>query len=132
MGQPVRDRAHLALLARLRARINTSLRWRTEVPLRQSGDLRAWDAVISGDDWQVAVEAETRAYDVQELTRRLALKRRDGDISHILVLLASTRHNRELVRSPGGALDGYPPAGALVLRRLAAGLDPATSSIVFL
>src|SRR5215213_8608818 len=45
-GDPVRDRAHLALLGRFRARLRTSLRWRTEVPMPTSGDRRSGDAVI--------------------------------------------------------------------------------------
>ena len=40
-GDPIRDRAQLALLERFRARLHPSLRWRTEVPLALEGDLRA-------------------------------------------------------------------------------------------
>ena len=68
-GPPVRDAAHLALLARFRARIAMSLIWRAEVPVLEgpqglavgSGppDRRAWDAVIEGPTWRVGVEAET-------------------------------------------------------------------------
>jgi hypothetical protein len=47
-GDPIRDRAQLALLERLRVRIAPSLRWRTEVPLPIEPDRRAWDAEIAG------------------------------------------------------------------------------------
>ena len=40
-GDPIRDRAQLALLERLRVRLHPSLRWRPEVPLPIEGDLRA-------------------------------------------------------------------------------------------
>src|SRR6266516_4198392 len=42
-GDPLRDRAHDALLGRLRAVLPLSLRLRTEQPLPIPGDLRAWD-----------------------------------------------------------------------------------------
>ncbi|HUQ44890.1 MAG TPA: hypothetical protein VM451_10860, partial [Candidatus Limnocylindria bacterium] len=104
-GQPLRDRAQLALLARLRARIGTATSWHTEVPVvggapAGRSDLRAWDAVVSGRGWRAGIEAETNVRDVQALLRRLELKRRDGDIIGGLVLaLSDTRHHRELVRT---------------------------------
>src|SRR5687767_6720098 len=45
-GPAVRDRAHAALLERLRSRLHPALRWSTEVPLPSAGDMRAWDAMI--------------------------------------------------------------------------------------
>lgn len=79
-GEPIRDRAHRALLGRFRQRLHRSLRWRTEVPLPIGGDLRAWDGHVSGAGWHVGVEAETRPTDLQALERRLALKLRDGAV----------------------------------------------------
>src|SRR6476659_7621445 len=49
-GDPIRDRAQLALLERLRVRLHPTLRWRSEVPLPIEKDLRAWDAEIRGRD----------------------------------------------------------------------------------
>src|SRR4051794_8420381 len=37
-GDPIRDRAQLGLLERLRVRLHPALRWRTEVPLPIEGD----------------------------------------------------------------------------------------------
>ena len=50
-GDPIRDAGQARLLERLRRELHPSLRWRTEVPLPIPGDLRAWDAMISGDRW---------------------------------------------------------------------------------
>jgi transcriptional regulator with XRE-family HTH domain len=60
-GEPVRDAAQLALLARFRARLPSDLGHRTEVPLGIPGDRRAWDSVILGPGWSLPVEAETRS-----------------------------------------------------------------------
>ena len=77
-GPPVRDAAHIRLLARFRERIGPGWRWRPEVPIGAPGELRAWDGVLVRDGCVVAIEAETRLRDVQALLRRLAVKRRDG------------------------------------------------------
>jgi transcriptional regulator with XRE-family HTH domain len=86
-GEPIRDAAHAALLERLRRLLHGSLRWRTEVPLPDPRERRAWDAVVSGRDaiglWQMGVEAETRPRDLQALERRLALKERDGGVDAV-------------------------------------------------
>lgn len=49
VGDPVRDKGHIALLERFRARLPRSVRWRTEVPIPIEGDRRAADAVIDFD-----------------------------------------------------------------------------------
>jgi len=130
-AQPIRDEAHLALLGRLRACLHPSLGWRTEVPLPIRGDLRAWDANVIGDHWLIGVEAETRPNDAQALRRRIALKQRDGGIEHVILLLADTRHNRELVRAHAADFaDDFPLAGRRALELLRAGVDAGGSSIV--
>src|SRR5262245_46289769 len=43
----IRDQAQLRLLERTRARLGTEWNWRTEVPLADSQDQRAWDAVAT-------------------------------------------------------------------------------------
>jgi hypothetical protein len=68
-GAPLRDQAHAALLERLRRRLHPGLRWATEIPLPNPGDLRAWDALISGAGFRIGTEAETQARDGQELER---------------------------------------------------------------
>ena len=68
-----------------------TLRWRTEVPLLIPGDLRAWDATIVGPGFGVGVEAETRLRDLQAAARRTNLKQRDGELDHVILLVADTR-----------------------------------------
>lgn len=136
-GSPVRDRAQLALLARARSALAPGLRWRHEVPVRSTTadpvDLRAWDAVVNGAGWWAAVDAETRVADVQALQRRTALKQRDGDAPIVIVLLADTRHNREVLAAGHGALiEQFPIRPRVALRRLRAGLSPGGNTLLLL
>jgi len=135
-GDPIRDRAQLALLDRLRARLHPTLRWRTEVALPIEGDLRAWDADIRGSQpkpWRVRVEAETRVSDGQALERRLALKLRDDPHGHLLLLLADTRTNRRAVASlAGGLTAAFPTPSRSILRALGEGCEPPGNGIVFM
>ena len=130
-GQPIRDAAHRALIDRFRARVAPTVAWRFEVPLPIAGDLRAWDAVLLIGTAQIAVEAETRPRDIQALQRRVALKRRDDPgIGAVVLLLADTRHNRELVRDHGDALQADLPLGSAALLALGEGRQPAGSGFV--
>jgi transcriptional regulator with XRE-family HTH domain len=132
-GRVQRTAAHARLLERLHVRLPPEVGWRTEVPLPNPGDRRAWDALIDLRDPRIGVEAETRARDEQELERRLALKRRDGGVDHVLLLLANTRSNRLFVRGLGaGFVGAYPIPGRVMLARLGAGQDPRGSGIVLL
>lgn len=129
-GDPLRDRAQLALLERFRSRLHPSLGWATEVPLPIEGDLRAWDAVIRGDGWRIAVEAETVLDDLQAVERRLALKRRDGRIDHVILLVADTRRNRRALASAPGAFADLPLRTRDILNALGRGVHPGGSGIV--
>jgi len=111
-GDPVRDQAQLALLARFRTALHSGLTWRTEVPIRRDGDRRAWDAVIGGSGWRLPIDAESRLRDVQALTRREALKRRDDGSSVTVLLVAATRHNRHVLRLAGPDLVADFPIGS--------------------
>ena len=132
-GELLRDSAHVSLLERLRVRLGREVRWQTEVPLPNAGDRRAWDAIVRVTRVRIAVEAETRARDSQELQRRLALKRRDGGVDHVVLLLADTRHNRSFIRAAGeGFRADFPVPGSVALERLGAATDPGGSSIILL
>jgi transcriptional regulator with XRE-family HTH domain len=135
-GDPIRDRAQLALLERLRVRLNPALRWRTEVPLGVEGDLRAWDAEILGAmpiRWRARVEAETRIADGQALERRLNLKARDDPAGHVVLLVSDTRANRAALRAiREGMREPYPLDTRAILMARADGRDPGQSGIVVL
>lgn len=132
-GDPIRDAAHVRLLDRFRRHLHPGLRWRIEVPLPLPGDRRAWDGVISGPLWKVAVEAETRISDTQALTRRLALKQRDGGLDHLILLLADTRANRSALLQARTALaDMFPAKQGTIMAAVARGEDPEASGVVLL
>jgi transcriptional regulator with XRE-family HTH domain len=135
-GDPIRDRAQLALLERFRARLHPTLRWRTEVPLPIERDLRAWDAEITGakpNPWRARVEAETKISDGQALERRLALKLRDDPGGHLILLVSDTRANRATLRSMGvGLRELLPLETRAILTALATGRDPGLSGVVIL
>ena len=132
-GEPIRDKAHLALLERLRARLPASAGWRTEVPFPNPGDPRAWDALIRLPGVLVGLEAETRGRDSQALQRKLSLKRRDGGVDHVILLLADTRHNRVFLRQAGEGLRlDFPVPGRIAMERLMASEDPGGNAIILI
>jgi hypothetical protein len=103
-----------------------------EVPIPREGDLRAWDASISGPGWTAYVDAETRIRDAQALERRTNLKRRDTMTDRVILLLADTRSNRAVVRALGMPIVDDAIDGRVILARLAAGADPEGSGVVLL
>ena len=135
-GDPIRDRVQLGLLERLRVRVHRALRWRTEVPLPEIGDLRAWDAVVSGSvphAWRVRIEAETKLSDVQALTRKITLKIRDDPDGQVILLVSDTAGNRRALRAWRESLrDLFPLDTRQVLAALREGRQPAGNGIVVL
>jgi transcriptional regulator with XRE-family HTH domain len=130
-GSPIRDRAHRALLERFRAKLPEEANWRSEVPLPNPGDLRAWDALIRLRAIRIGVEAETRIRDGQALLRRLALKRRDGGVDRLILLISDTRGNRDAVRLLEADLrEAFPIPGRAGLARLVAGQDPGGDFLI--
>lgn len=131
-GDPVRDRAHLALLARLRARVNQALRWDAEVAIPIAGDQRSGDARIAGAGWDALIEAETRLGDLQLLERRAAAKQRDLGADRLILLVSATRHNREVIRLHPELRERFPIDTRTCLKRLSAGEDPGGDCLVIL
>lgn len=132
-GDPLRDAGHLKLLARFRKQISAQLSWQTEVPLPIEGDRRAWDAVIRGPGFRIGVEAETRVVDTQAIARKVSLKRRDGGVDHVVLVLAATATNRASATALTSAFDGQSRLDArTILDALARGTDPGGSGIVIL
>lgn len=132
-GDPIRDAGHARLLERLRSELPSGVLWRTEVPVAAAGDHRAWDATCRLDSVVVAIEAEMRLSDIQALDRRLALKRRDGNMSIVILLLPDTATNRRALREHRESLRAsFPLDTRAVMAALRSGRAPTASSIVVL
>jgi hypothetical protein len=131
-GDPMRDAAHARLLERFRSRLHPSLQWRTEVPLPNRNDLRAWDALVAGEGWRDGIEAETGVEDAQALERRVLLKQRDGGLDHVILVVSDTRRNRDALSAAPAAFAAFPLRTRHVLTALGAGRDPGGSGIVLL
>ena len=131
-GSPVRDAGQLRLLVRFQARLPRGAPRRTEVLVGSYGDLRAWDLVLDFDR-PVAVDAETRLYDVQAVQRRCEAKLRDSDIDRMVLLVAATKHNRRVLREHRAALvSTFPLDTAETMAALRQGEAAAGNGIVVL
>ncbi len=133
-GEPIRDAAQLALLARFEALIAPPLRLRREVPLPIVGDLRAWDGRISDGRHNASIEGESRIHDAQALSRRVAIKTRDDPGAGVVILVVNqTAHNRRVLAEHREALRAqFPLDGAAITRALRQGRVPVASGIVVL
>jgi transcriptional regulator with XRE-family HTH domain len=131
-GPPVRDAAQLAVLAKLRQRVDAGFRWRCEVPVTNDPeDRRAWDAELTGTTARIHVEVEVNLVDIQALERRMSLKKRDGAPASLVLVVRSTRHNREALRDAGATLlDAFPLRTRTALLALARGQDPGDTTIL--
>ena len=131
VGEPVRDAGQLRLLERFRARLAPGLPWATEVPLPSVGDLRAFDGWTRADDATIGVEAETRLGDLQALERRALLKKRDAGVDRLVLVVADTRSNRDVLASHRAGLRGaFPLDTRAILGALGAGHAPSADGIV--
>jgi hypothetical protein len=98
-------------------------------------DKRAWDSVWThrSTGLVVHVEAESRLGDVQALLRRLALKRRDGAATRLVLVVADTRQNRAVSRAAARELVAAFPADVRhAMSRLREGRDPGADVMVVL
>jgi transcriptional regulator with XRE-family HTH domain len=131
-GDPVRDRGHLALLDRFRARLPPTTSWRAEVPMPITGDLRSGDAVISLASGDLLVEAETRIDDIQAVERKAAAKARDLGATRTILVLADTRHHRRMLRDHRELLERFPVGTRACITALGRGEDPGGDCLVIL
>jgi transcriptional regulator with XRE-family HTH domain len=131
-GSPVRDAGQLRLLERFRSRLDARLRWRSEAPVGGAGDLRAWDVLLEGPG-SIGIDAETRLRDIQAVQRRCETKWRDSGVDRVVLLVASSRHNRRVLLEHREALRSTFPADTLeVLAALRRGRVPGSNGIVML
>jgi transcriptional regulator with XRE-family HTH domain len=131
-GPPLRDAGHIALLARFDGVVSPPYRITREAPMPIAGDRRAWDRRLDGPAC-IGVEAETRVADLQDLEREIALKVRDSGVNRAILLLARSRHNRELLRAELPSLrQSFPLGTREVLAALRAGRDPGANGLIVL
>lgn len=131
-GDPVRDRGHLALLERLRERLGGAVRWRAEVPVPITGDLRSGDAIVGVGNGDILIEAETHLGDIQAIERKTAAKARDLGALRVVLLVADTRHNREVLERHPELRERFPMSARACIKALSSGLDPGGDSIIVL
>lgn len=130
-GQPIRDAAHVALLADFRSGLHRSISWSTEVPLSTRGDARAWDGFLRTADWRYGVEAETAPNDCQALVRRIQQKERDSHVDGVVLILRPTRQTRALTSAAMPTLlEAFPIDGGLAMASLRGGNDPGGSAVI--
>jgi transcriptional regulator with XRE-family HTH domain len=132
-GDPIRDAGHVRLLARLRQRLAAASPWTNEVPIPLPGDRRAIDAETRLEGRRIGFEAELQLDDIQALERRLALKKRDAGLDVLVLVVADTRRNRDVLARHRESLRPAVPLDARdVLSALGRGVAPAGDGLVVL
>jgi transcriptional regulator with XRE-family HTH domain len=132
-GEPLRDAAQLALLARLRARLGDQPMLLEQAVTSDPSDRRAFDALVALPGCRCALELITRLHDCQAQLRQLLLKKRDGGVDRLVVVIAATRHNRRALSVVADVLAATLPVRSRhVLTALAAGRDPGHDAIALL
>ena len=130
---PVRDAGHLRILDAFRARLAPPLQLRTEVPIGDERDRRAWDATLEDGRSVSGVELESRLLDVQALVRRIQLKARDGRVASVILVLSDTNANRRAAAAAEPLLrTSFPIDAAEVLQALRSGRLPDGSGVLLL
>lgn len=128
---PLRDAPQRQVLARLASLLPDGAPLRTEVPFPLAGDQRAWDAMTRLWGLRVGIEVETRVTDWQSKERQLMLKRRDGGVDRMILVLADTRHNRAVVRTIGLELRrAFPVQGRTARAALRSAVDPGGDLLI--
>jgi len=79
----------------------------------------------------IGVEGETRPTDMQELQRRLLLKKRDGRVDRLILVLADTEWCRRLNRL-NDLSETFLMPGKVALKAIADGRDPGGDAIVLI
>lgn len=131
-GPPLRDAAHLRLLAEFEARLSPLVRCQREWPIPTDGDRRAVDLLLTGLPRSVGVEAETVLEDLQALEREINVKQRDAGLAVMLLLVRGSRRNRAILRGADALRRSFPQSTRRILAALAAGRDPGGNGLVIL
>jgi transcriptional regulator with XRE-family HTH domain len=132
-GPSIRDRRHALLMQQFGGELHQSIQLLTEVRVGPAPDQRAWDGQLLKAGDRVGVECEINLVDVQALDRRVAAKQLDGGIDRVILLVAGTDRNRQIIREFDALLGvRYPLRTRGILRMLRTGELPSRSGIVVL
>lgn len=133
-GPPLRDQAQLALLDRFHRRISPQWQVRLEAPIQLTGDQRdqrAWDMLLRNGELTIGVEAISRLRDVQAQLRAAQLKRRDANVSRLVLLVAATHSNRRALVAAEGLIRAEFTIGTrTALSAFASGRDPGGDAVI--
>jgi hypothetical protein len=137
IGDPVRDKGQLACGRRFEALLSDRWRVTDETLLPGAGEQRAWDKLLrliaATPRYLVGVDIESRVWDVQAIVRRTRGRERDGQVDHILIVLADTAHNRRIAEDLRSALGpDYQASARALLASLRGGLPLAGSGVVLI
>lgn len=132
-GPRLRDAGHLELIGRVRSTFASSWRLRLEAPLPIESDQRAWDLLARLGPLRVGVDVENRLTDIQAFLRREELKKRDGGVDRLIIVVRATHLNRAAVRSAAAALAAtLPVSSRRALAAIRAGRDPGGDALLLL
>lgn len=131
-GPPLRDAAHLRLLADFEARLHPSIKCQREWPIPNDRDRRAIDLLLTKLPMRIGVEAETVINDLQALQRDINLKQRDTEVDGMILLARGSRWNRALLRAADALRRDFPIPTRGLLASLAHGHVPSGNGIVIL
>ena len=130
VGAPLRDAAHLRLLAAFESRLPAAITCHREWPIPNDGDRRALDLLMVGLPKRTGVEAETVLDDQQALERSINLKRRDAKLERVFLIVSDTRRNRLILREADALRRAFPLETRAVMAALTRGRDPGADGIV--
>jgi transcriptional regulator with XRE-family HTH domain len=132
-GEPLHDSGHLGLADAFLPLVAEPLVVRSEVPIGDPRDLRAWDLTLTDPAQRgCGVELETRLTDAQAQHRRITRKLDDSGLEQVLLVVADTRANRSAVRAAAGMLrTTYAIDDPAVINALREGHLPARSALIF-
>lgn len=137
IGDPIRDKGQHACGRRFDAILSDRWRVTDETLLPGPTEQRAWDKLLRLKDatprYLVGTDIESRVWDVQAIVRRTRARERDGQVDHILIVLADTAHNRRVIEELRSGLGpAYGTSTRVILRALREGRPLTGSGVVLI
>jgi transcriptional regulator with XRE-family HTH domain len=132
-GDAVKDAGQLKLIRRFRIEVGDVGAWAFEVPIPNSQDRRALDAVLTIGEKRIGFEFYTRLADLQAQLRSANLKKRDAALDRMVIVVQSTRVNRRALQVAGSTLaELFPASSRRLLDELRGGQLPPADGVIML